>query len=99
MIESINALRDAGHVSYFVVLGFLGVVSTMYIKSLIVKLESLPDMATLVKKVDELVFRVQIICNNQELQNQKYEMQLSHIETRIKKIEDYLGDSERKETL
>lgn len=92
MVETMDALKDAGHISYFVVLGFMGIISTMYIKSLIAKLESLPDMSTLVKKVDDLVFRVQQICNNQELQNQKYEMKLDQLDTRVKKIEEHINE-------
>jgi len=88
MIDQINALKDAGQVSYFVVLGVLGVVSTMYIKSLIQKLESLPNMNLLLKKVDDLVFRVQTICNNQELSKQSAEIKIESIEKRLKHLED-----------
>jgi len=88
MIDQINALKDAGQVSYFVVLGVLGVVSTMYIKSLIQKLESLPNMNVLLKKVDDLVYRVQIICNNQELSKQSAEIKIESIEKRLRHLEE-----------
>lgn len=90
--KMISDFIQIGVVSCFIVLGILGVISTMYIKSLISKLDSLPNMKDVIQKVDDMVFKIQTICNNQSLLEQRYKIELNAIERRIEKIEVLISE-------
>lgn len=84
MIEEIKTI---GFITVFIMLGISGVVILFYVKSIMIKLDTLPDMVALCKKVDELVHEVQLIFTNQKINEITSKNELSLTKDRIDKLE------------